>query len=319
MNDKLIIIDTFYFLHRAFHSFSKDLLNSEGLHTNICYGFSRALLDSISEFNPSHIVCGWESEDLPSFRKTLFADYQKTRVPMEPEDEKIFSEQIPWIVKIIEAFNIPRVTSNGFEGDDVIGTVATLASKDISVIIISSDQDMLQLINDKINVFRPARPPFISKQLFGISEVKEKYGFLPPQMIDYKALRGDPSDCIPGVLGVGDKTAKSLIAKYGSLENIYQNLEEISASVRKKLEMDKDQAYLSRQLATIITNIPLEFNLSSAVVHDFEESKVRDIFEELGFKSLIPRLEKFIRMKNVKEHLSASNKKNEAHQIGLFG
>jgi|694.fasta_scaffold00063_127 DNA polymerase-1 len=314
--NKLLLIDTFFFLHRAFHSFPKDFTNSSGLHTNILFGFSKALLDSIAEFNPTHIVCGWESEELPSFRKTLYSDYQKNRIPMELDDERIFSEQIPWVVKILDCFNIPRITHNGFEGDDVLGTVATLASENAEVIIVSSDQDILQLITDKIKVFRPARPPFISKQLFDEVAFEEKYGFKPIQMIDYKALRGDPSDNIPGVKGVGDKTAKELISQFGALENIYENLDEIKSSVRTKLENDKEKAFMSKQLATIITDIPMEFNLESAEVHDFNIEKVQNIFNDLEFFSLKKDLEKLLKIKTVKDKLKENTK--EEKQISLF-
>ena len=321
-NNSLLIIDTFYFLHRSFHGFPKDLTNKEGVHTNICYGFTRALLDSIFEFNPTHIVCSWESEELPSFRKTLFEDYQKTRIKMIDEEERIFSEQIPWIIKIIEAFNIPRVTANGFEGDDVIGTVATLSSNQgLDVVVSTSDQDMLQLINDKIKIFRPARPPFVKKKLFDAEIFKEYYGFEPIQMIDFKSLRGDSSDNIPGVKGVGEKTAVNLIQQFGSLENIYANLDQVaSLSVRKKLEDSKDMAFLSKQLATIITNIPLDFDLNSAIVHDFNVSKVKEIFEYFDFKSLLGKLKILENIKILKDTQDGKlkNEDEESLQKSLF-
>lgn len=315
-NNRLLLIDTFYFLHRAFHSFPKEFMNSSGLHTNILFGFSKALLDSIAEFNPTHIVCGWESEELPSFRKTLYADYQKNRIPMELDDERIFSEQIPWVVKILDCFNIPRITHNGFEGDDALGTVATLASADAEVVIVTSDQDILQLITDRIKVFRPARPPYIPKQLFDETAFEEKYGFKPIQMIDYKALRGDPSDNIPGVKGIGDKTAKELISQFETLENIYLNLENIKPSVRTKLEVDKEKAFMSKQLATIITDIPMDFDLVSAEVHDFNVQKVQEIFNDLEFFSLKKDLDKLLKIKTVKDKLKEQVK--EEKQISLF-
>ena len=291
-SDKLLLLDTFYFLHRSFHAYPKDLVSSTGEHTNIVFGFASSLLDSILTLNPTHIACGWESEGEPSFRKELYPLYQFSRVSLEPEDDHIFKEQLPLVIEVIEAFNIPRLTQNGFEGDDVLGTASEIASKDIEVVISTADQDLLQLINDKIFVFRPARPPYIKSELFDAEKFKEKYTFDPILMIDYKALRGDPSDGIPGVSGIGDVTAKSLIGQFGTLENIYANLDSIkSESVKKKLIDDKDEAFMSKQLATIITNIPMKFDLKDCLVHEFDVSKVQKIFDRLGFRSLNRKLD----------------------------
>lgn len=290
--DKLLLLDTFYFLHRSFHAYPKDLKSPSGEYTNIVFGFASSLLDSILTLNPSHIACGWESEDQPSFRKEIYPLYQFSRVSLEPEDDHIFKEQLPLVIEVIEAFNIPRLTENGFEGDDVLGTVATVASKDIDVVISTSDQDLLQLINQKIFVFRPARPPYIKSEIFDAEKFKEKYTFEPKFMVDYKALRGDPSDGIPGVMGIGDITAKQLIGQFGALENIYENLDSIkSATMKKKLIDDKDEAFMSKQLATIITNIPMSFDLKDSLVHEFDVSKVQKIFDRLGFKSLNRKLD----------------------------
>src|SRR3990167_8104016 len=141
MQEKLLLIDTFYFLHRSFHAFPKNLGTRSGEHTNIVFGLAQTLLDSISEFNPKYIACGWESEEQPSFRKELYPQYQITRVPMEPQEEKIFSDQFPRVIELIEAFNVPRLTKNGFEGDDVLGTAAATAAKEVDVIVSTADQD----------------------------------------------------------------------------------------------------------------------------------------------------------------------------------
>lgn len=291
---KLLIVDTFYFMHRSFHAYPQDFMNSKGEHTNITFGLAMSLMDLIEELEPSHIVCAWESEEQPSFRKELYPQYQITRAQMEPIEEKIFQDQIPRVIELIESFNIPRFTENGFEGDDLIGTMATIASKEMDVVIATSDQDMIQLVNDKISVFRPGRQPFIPKMTFTPTTVFEKYGFEPIKMIDYKALRGDPSDNIPGVKGVGEKTAKALIEKFGTLDQIYAHIDEITpAGVKKKLETDKEKAFLSRQLATIITNIPIHFSIEDCEVHDFDIEKVRAVFKELEFSSLEKRLDNF--------------------------
>lgn len=318
---RLLLIDTFYFLHRSFHAFPQDFQTSKGEPTGMVYGFSQVLLNSISDLSPTHIACGWESEELPSFRKELYAEYQATRVKAEPEAEKLFWDQIPRIEQIIEAFNIPRVSSNGFEGDDVLGTMAYKgAEQSAFVVIATADQDMLQLINDKIFVFRPAKPPYVKKTIFDKNTFVEKYGFEPKQMIDYKSLRGDPSDNIPGVKGIGDKTAKELLKQFKSIEEIYENLDKIEKeSIRKKLIEYKDDAFLSKQLATIIANIPLDFNLKDCEVHDFNVEKVRKLFEELEFKSLLPKLEKLENIKKVYDKLNGDNNDDkEKDQLSMF-
>ena len=292
--DKLLIVDTFYFLHRSFHSYPLTLTNSKGEHTNITFGFSQSIMDLIEYIEPTHIVCAWESEDQPSFRKALYPKYQITRAQLEPIEDKIFSDQLPRVIEILKAFNIPRFTQNGFEGDDIIGTMADLASREMDVVIATADQDMIQLVNDKIMVYRPSRLPFIHEEHFTPERVKEKYGFDPIHMIDYKALRGDPSDNIPGVMGIGEKIAKDLIGQFGDLDSIYANVENIkSPSVKKKLINGKDNAYLSKQLATIITNIPIEFDIDKCKVHDFDVEDVRRLFEDLEFKSLNKKIDKF--------------------------
>jgi len=290
----LLIIDTFYFLHRSFHAYPLELKNSKGEYTNISFGFAQTLMDLVEKLTPSHIICGWESEDQPSFRKELYPKYQLNRVKGTPLEEEIFSSQFPRIIEMIDAFNIPRVTQNGFEGDDVIGTVAKMADDQTDVVIATSDQDMIQLVDERVSLYRPARLPFIPEMTFTPKTVLEKYGFTPIQMIDYKSLRGDPSDDIPGVKGIGDKIAKDLITQFGTLENIYENLTNIkSLSVRKKLEENKELAFVSKQLATIITNVPLEFNLASCEVHDFDVERVRKVFTELELSSLLKRIDAF--------------------------
>ncbi len=315
---RLLLIDTFYFLHRSFHAFPQDFQTSKGEPTGMVYGFTQVLLNSILDLSPTHIACGWESEELPSFRKELYAEYQATRIPAEPEAEKLFWDQVPRIEQIIEAFNIPRIWSNGFEGDDVLGTMAYKGAEQSAYVIISTaDQDMLQLINDKVFVFRPAKPPFVRKTIFDKETFIEKYGFEPKQMIDYKALRGDPSDNIPGVKGIGDKTAKKLLKQFKSIEEIYENLDKIEKeSVKKKLIEHKEDAFLSKQLATIITNIPLDFNLDACEVHDFNVEKVRKLFEELEFKSLMSKLEKLENRKIIYDKLNGNSKKND--QLSMF-
>jgi len=291
---KLLIIDTFYFLHRSFHAFPIDMQNSKGEHTNVLFGFTQSFLNAVLKFKPTHVICAWESEDQPSFRKTLYPKYQIHRKSGDPEEEMIFKDQIPKVAKLLEIFNIPRIFENGFEGDDIIGTISKKFSviSDSEIIIYTSDKDMLQLLDTNINVFRPASPPFVKSQLIDESAFSSNYGFSPKLMVDYKALRGDPSDNIPGVYGIGDKTARTLIQQYGTLENIYENIESIEkTAVKNKLIKDRDNAFLSKQLATIITNIPIDFDFEKARIGSFDVDSVKTLFEDFEFNSLFGNLE----------------------------
>lgn len=286
---KLLILDTFYLLHRSFHAYPLDMQTSNGENTNVLFGFAQSVIKSILDFKPTHIVCAWESEDQPSFRKELYPQYQAHRVLADTEEEIVFRNQVSKVASFIEDFNIPRIFENGFEGDDAIGTIAKHNSLEPSaeVIIYTADKDMLQLIDDNIKVYRPSMPPFVKSKLFDVQNFKDDYGFDPSFMIDYKSLRGDPSDNIPGVKGIGDKTAKSLIQMYGSLESVYDNLHNIDkTSVRNKLENEKDNAFLSKQLATIITNIPIKFDINKAHIDNLDIKQLSKLLEHYEFNSL---------------------------------
>ncbi len=315
MENTLLLMDTFYFLHRSFHAYPLDLKNSKGLHTNIIYGFTLSLLDSMLELSPTHIACGWESEELPSFRKELYPLYQATRISLEPDEEMIFGEQLPYVIKMINAFNIPRYTQNGFEGDDVLGTIASKASNEAKVIISTTDQDLTQLINDRISIFKPARGRFIQKEVIDKDVFKEKYKFESSQMIDFKALKGDPSDNIPGVKGIGEKTAADLLQKYKSLEEIYNHLNDLQGSVKEKLLNGKENAFLSKQLATIITDIPMDFNIRECLIHDYDVNKISRLFDELEFRSLNKKLEKVEKIMAIKRGLDTSNKESDQYKL----
>lgn len=291
---KLLIIDTFYFLHRSFHAFPNEMRNSEGDRTNVLFGFTQSFLNAVLQFKPTHVVCAWETEDQPSFRKTLYPQYQIHRKSGDTEEEMIFKDQIPKVAELLKTFNIPRIFENGFEGDDIIGTIARKAKEinNSEVIIYTADKDMLQLVDDQVTVFRPSSPPFVKSKLVDKSSFIEEYEFNPEYMIDYKALRGDPSDNIPGVMGIGDKTARILIKEYKTIENIYNNIDNIDkTAVRNKLIKDKENAFLSKQLATIITNIPIEFDMNKARLEEFNIDAVVSLFEYFEFKSLFGNLD----------------------------
>lgn len=311
--NKVLIIDTFYYLHRSFHAFPITMQTVEGRSVNILFGFTKSVIDLIITFKPTHIVFSWETMSQPSFRRDIYKQYQANRaLSIDPEKDEAFKNQLPLIYEAIETFGTKEIYEDGFEGDDIIGTFATKAHQQGSdVIIASNDQDLMQLINDNISVYNSGRPPFIKSKLYDHDSFLNRYGFEPETLIDYKALRGDPSDNIPGVKGIGDKYAKQLLDKYQNLNNIYYNLDNIeSKSIRKKLTDNKDMAYLSYQLATIITDIPIDIKINDYKI-DLNISKLNDFNRKWEFRSLMKKT-------NVIQKIYDLQKQDNKNQISLL-
>lgn len=283
---KLILIDGNAIIHRAYHALPPFTTKSGEL-VNAVYGFSSTLLSVISEFKPDYVVASFDLAG-KTFRHDKFEDYKATRVK---GDQELY-DQIPRVKEVVEAFNIPIYEKAGFEADDIIGTIATQIKKngeEIETIIVTGDMDTLQLVNDSTKVYTMRRG-LSDSHLYDEAKVLERYGLSPKQIIDYKGLRGDPSDNIPGVKGIGDKTATTLLQKYLSVEGVYENIAELKGAVKDKLERDKSNALLSKELATIDTNAPVTLELEKAVLHDFDREKIVKLFSELNFFSLIKRL-----------------------------
>lgn len=275
----LLIIDGNAILHRAYHALPKMFSPKREL-VNAVYGFFSVLLNALNKINPKYI-CATFDLAAPTFRHKLFDKYKATRIK-GPQD---LYNQLPIIKKILKDFNIPIFQKSGFEADDVIGTI-TKKNK-IKNIILSGDLDTLQLVNQNTVVYTGLSNAVI----YNRAKIKERYNLKPVQIIDFKALKGDSSDNIPGVPGIGEKTAIELLKKYKTLKNIYNNLDNIKASTRKKLEDFEDQAFFSQKLAKIDCKAPISFKLSKCLTKDYSQDRVIKAFEKLGFKSLVRRME----------------------------
>ncbi|MEX0587215.1 MAG: 5'-3' exonuclease H3TH domain-containing protein [Patescibacteria group bacterium] len=303
--NRLVLIDTLNFFHRAFHAYPPQLTTLQGEPVNAVYGFASMLIGLAEELQPTHLAVAYESEKEPTFRVLEFPAYKATRVPLPPEEQVQFDSQLPRLEEFIRAAGIAELRAEGFEADDIIGTVTKSVSQKsgVEIIIASNDRDLMQLIRPGVRFYLPAvgrqprrkigAPTGASgkAKLYGEKEFFEEYGFKPPFLVDYKALRGDPSDNIPGVRGIGEKTAAELVKKYGPVEDIYKHILDIRPAVAQKLADDKSNAELSRRLATIVTDAPIKFELEDLKFTGFDRPELKDLFRKWGFRSLLSKLE----------------------------
>ncbi len=256
----------------------------DGEPTAGVFGFTSVLLRILEQENPEYLAVAFDMGR--TFRDDLFADYKGTRDKM-PDDLQI---QMRRIRQLVDAFNIPRLEKENYEADDVLGSVARqVVERGLGVKIITGDRDLLQLVNKRVVVSLPGKSLSDSKD-YQQEDVEEYLGVRPDQVVDYKALVGDKSDNIPGVSGVGEKTAASLLKTYETLDNIYQHLEELPAGVQKKLKNDQQSAYLSRELARIVVDLDIPLDLEQARSSVFDLDKVESLFRELEFRTLLARL-----------------------------
>jgi len=287
---KLIIIDGNALIHRSFHALPPTLRTKNGQLVNAVYGFTSFLLKSLNEFHPEYVVLTLDRKG-PTFRHEAYEAYKATRVKAPDE----LYEQIPFVKKVAAAFSIPIFELDGFEADDLIGTICeqTKTNKNLEKIIITGDLDTLQLIDDRTKVYTMSRG-LSDSVLYGADQVKARYSLTPDQIIDYKALRGDVSDNIPGVRGIGEKTASELLVEFRDLDGVYQAVEKNNPKIRARilelLKANKSNAYLSRELATINLEAPIKFSLSDATFSSFKLENVLNLFSELEFKSLLNKV-----------------------------
>lgn len=290
---KLVLIDGNAIIHRAYHALPP-LTTKSGELVNAVYGFSSVLLKVLNELKPDYVAASFDLRE-ETFRHKEFKEYKATRVKAPDE----LYAQIDRVKEVVRAFNIPIYEVAGFEADDAIGTMVKQSEEKppaggpptdgVENIIVTGDLDTLQLVSPKTKVYA-LRHGMSDTTIYNEKAVEERYGLKPEQMIDYKGLRGDPSDNIPGVKGIGEKTAMELLKKYHSLEGVYNSLGLIKGAVKEKLERDKMQAIMSKRLATIVQDVPLKFNFSEAETKDFDRQKVVKLFQELNFFSLIKRI-----------------------------
>jgi len=299
---KLIIIDSNSIIHRAYHALPPLTTKKEEL-VNAVYGFLLVFFKAIREFQPDFIAATFDFP-APTFRHKKYKEYKAKRPPA-PEE---LYQQIPKVKEVLKAFNVPIFEKEGFEADDIIGTIAHLAPKrqiipEVETIILSGDLDVLQLINPKTKIYS-LRKGVKDIILYDEDLVKEKYGgLMPEQLLDFKALKGDPSDNIPGVPGIGEKTAVELIKEFGSLENLYQNLEKLKPKLKESLLLQKEQAFFSKELAEIKTNVPIDFNLKKCQWGKYNQKKIIGILKNYEFQTLIKRLPELKRQESVKKNL----------------
>ena len=294
-NKKLLIIDANALIHRAFHALPP-LTTKSGEQVNAVYGFLLVLFRALKEFQPEYAVAAF---DFPgkTFRHEKFEQYKAKR-PKAPAE---LYNQIPLIKNVLAGFNIPVFEKQGFEADDIIGTIADKSAEES--VIISGDMDILQLVNAKTRAYILKRG-IKEAILYDTDEVKKKYeGIGPGQLADFKGLRGDPSDNIPGVLGVGEKTALDLLKQFGTLENIYKEIDKVKPAIKKKLVDHKDLAFLSRDLGEINKDIPIDFDLEKSRFGQYDQARAIKILEEFNFYSLINKLPQIDKAKAVRESL----------------
>lgn len=302
---RLVLIDGHALAYRMFYAISQDLSTRTGEPTNATLGFSRMLVDLITADDaPDYLAISFDVGK--TFRHDLFDDYKGTREKMPDE----LRTQISRIHQVVEAFNIPIMEVDGYEADDVLGTVAQLANEEgVEVTILTGDRDLLQLVNELTFVRLPVRG-LSDTEDFGPQEVLAKYGVSADQFVDYKALIGDKSDNIPGVYGIGEKTAEKLLQEFGSLDGIYDNIDKITSKrTSTALAEHRDEAYLSQRLARIVVDIPLDFDLEACRTRDFDPEKIAPLFQELEFTSLMKRLRL-----GIEEVVAA-----DGQQLALFG
>ena len=290
---RFIIIDGNAIIHRAYYALPP-MTAKDGTMVNAVYGFTSMLLKVINDLKPDYLTVSFDVAG-GTFRDKIFDNYKGTR---EKADQDLY-DQIPICHQVVEAMDIPIYLKKGYEADDVIGTVVKkLEKKDLEIIIVTGDMDILQLVNSQVKVFQ-LRKGITDTVLFDEKGVIEKYGFGPDKIIDYKSLRGDASDNIPGIKGIGEKTAKLLIEKIGGIKEIYEDLEkknsilekEFKSGVIEKIKIGKKDALMSQELATIHTDVQdLDFKLEDCAVNPFDEIKIKDLFFKLEFFSLLKRV-----------------------------
>jgi len=320
---RLVLIDGNAILHRAFHALPP-MTNSKGQEINAVYGFVSMLFNVIKELKPTHLAIAFDRPK-PTFRKELFAAYQAQR----PKMDDSLVDQASLIHKVVAAMEVPIYEKDGFEADDILGSIAKQiqipnskfqkeSGKIDEAVIVTGDRDLLQLVNSHVKLFMPVKGLSEAK-LFGEKEAEERMGVAPKQIADLKGLMGDASDNYPGVAGIGPKTAITLLKEFGSVENIYKNLDKIKNNrVTEKLVKDKDNALMSHKLATVVTDVPIEFNQKSAELHDLATRKAVELFSELEFKTLLKRL---LNLNHAQIEKSARMTKpviKKDDQLGLF-
>lgn len=289
MSKKLFLLDAYALIFRGYYAFIKNpRINSKGFNTSAIMGFMNSLLDIIKRENPHYIAVAFDKGGSHA-RTQMYVDYKANR----DETPEAIRLAIPYIHQILEAMQIPILQKEGYEADDIIGTLSKKAeSKGYKVYMVTPDKDFGQLVSENIFIYRPARAGN-DAEIWGVEQVKEKFGIeRPEQVIDLLGMMGDAVDNIPGLPGVGEKTAQKLLAEFGSLENVLANTDKIKGKLRQNIENNTQQGILSKQLARIMLDVPIEFHEESFAFSKPEIDKIVPIFEELEFRTLLTSLQK---------------------------
>lgn len=298
MKKHFLLFDGHALIYRAYHALP-DLTAPDGSLVNAVYGFTRILLTVLRDYEPEYVAVAFD-HPTKTFRHQVYQDYKGHR-PEMPDDLK---PQTGWVKKVVQALNIPQFELAGFEADDLIGSLARQAENgsdpknrpDVETLIITGDKDLIQLVDDQTHVFIPKRGKTTQDKEYDPELVQAEFGFRPQQIVDYKALMGDPSDNIPGVTGIGKKTALKLVQEFGSIEKLYQVIESdqahplLKGAILKKLESGHDQALMSRQLAQIDRQAPIKLDLPACRVTGYDKKQAVDVLTKFGFRSLIKLL-----------------------------
>jgi len=274
------LVDASSYIHRAYHAI-RGLSNSRGLPTNAIFGFTKMLMKLLDDKSPDYVAVAFDAKG-PTFRHEIFADYKANRPPM-PED---MAAQIPYIREVVAGLNVKLLEKEGYEADDIIGTITVLArNQDLNVVIVSGDKDFRQILSENALMWDP-----MSDKQIDYATIKQDYALEPEQIIEVMALSGDSVDNIPGIPGVGEKTAIDLIQQFHSLEYLLENTDKVAkASVKNKLEQFKDQALLSKKLVTLNNSVPIETKIDDLRLKSPNKKMLAEIFRELEFKSLIDK------------------------------
>ncbi|HEX7259762.1 MAG TPA: DNA polymerase I [Candidatus Saccharimonadia bacterium] len=282
--ERLVLVDGSAVFHRGYHAIPH-LSNAEGIPTNATYGFTMIMLKVLADLKPKYAIVTWDKSS-DTFRKELYPEYKATR-KKQPDD---LYAQIPYTRQVTEALGIPWVELDNYEADDIIGTLGRQAKQQgLETIIVTGDLDELQLIDENTKIYTMRRG-FTDTVIYDLEALHDRYGVNPQQFIDLKALKGDASDNIPGVAGVGEKTAKDLIATYGSLDEVYNNLDQLKGKLKERLETNKEMAYLSQKLSTIVCDAPVTLNLNTAEVGQYNKQQIHELFRRMEFKALLTKL-----------------------------
>jgi len=282
--DKLVLIDGNSIINRAFYALPP-LTSSNGLHTNAVLGFTTMLLKVLEEEKPTHVLVAFDAGKI-TFRHEGYSEYKGGRQKTPPE----LSEQFPLLKELLQAFSISQYELTGYEADDIIGTMARIAEEQgKTAIVVSGDKDMLQLATEQVSVWI-TRKGVSEVERFTPAGINEKYGIQPAQIIDLKGLMGDASDNIPGVPGVGEKTALKLLHEFGTVEGVLEHVEEIKGKLRENIEANRESASMSKQLATIYREVPVEYALEDVLWKGYEPASLATAFRKLEFRSLSERL-----------------------------